>query len=355
MIKLTATEMRKVEKIRMAMLRDLGGVLRQIDSSLGDDVQAMVKKLGRSKWRKADIKKHVSALMDKHYGRAERESLRLVEDASLYAQDYARRIVELAPQNYTAIPPSQVQWLTKQSLGNVKAATSLVRGKSAGAKSLYKGKLKLSKRFHSLADEQARKVSAMVVRSIRESQSVGFASRDIVNAVKLGQRDKLPKLLQDLRKSATRLNSLTDGALKNELVKIKKYMRRINEGGRVGGAYQELVQSLSASKGRPGPAVEKAIARWTHHKQRYYAERIIETETNAAFRASTIDETARNEALVGYIWMLNRSGDRSIGCACEQLDGQSLKVEEARRLQGGAHPFCSCSLDPIFDKEKLLS
>lgn len=355
MIRLDNREMRKVEKMRRAMLRDLAGVLEDMDADLGKDIKAMIKKIKDSGWKKAHVRKHVSELMNKYYGRAERECIKLVEDASLYAEDYARRIIELAPKHYTPIPPSQVAWITKEALGNVKAATSLVVGRSAGTDELYKGMLKLSKRFHGLASEQIRKVSAMVVRAIRETQSVHFASRDIVNLVKLGANEKLPKVLRDLRKAASKLNNLTGGELKSELIKIKRYMRRINEGGRVGGAYQELIQSLTNARGEPGPAIEKAISTWTHHKQRYYAERIIETETNAAFRAATIDEVSENQALVGFRWMLNRSSARSFGCACEQLDGQALRPDEARRLQGGAHPFCSCSLDPIFDKEILLS
>lgn len=355
MISLDSREMKKVEKIRRAMLRDLAGVIGDIDEDLGRDIKVMIRRVKKAKWKVSEVRKEVSRLMDSHYGRAERECIKLVEDAASYAQDYARRIIELAPKHYTPIPPSKVAWISKEALGNVKAATSLVVGRSAGTDKMYKGMLKLSKRFHGLANEQTRKVSSMVVRAIRESQSINFASRDIVNLIKLGNNKKLPKVLRDLRQAASKLNALTGGELKDELVKIKRYMRRINEGGRVGGAYQELIQKLSTARGEPGPAVERAISTWTHHKQRYYAERIIETETNAAFRASTIEEVSENTALVGFYWVLNRSSVRSFGCACEQLDGQALKPDEARRLQGGAHPFCSCSLDPIFDKEILLS
>lgn len=343
------------------MLRDLAKALDDTDKLLARDVRAYVRRLRDDGWTREAVRKHTSWLMGRHYGRAERQAIQMVEDSALYAEDYVRRIEELSPMHFRPLPPSEIRWMSSQALGNVDAAKSLVYGRSAGATAPYEGKLRLGKRLHALSESRTRKVSSYVIRAIREAQDVGYASRELVElgGIGRGKAGRLPKVIKELQESARKLNRWTDGGLDKEIKQLERYIKKINEGGTVGKAYREMIDSLVVQrrmgKGVPGKAVEKAVGRWVHYKERYYAERIIETETNTAFRASQIDRTKGNRALVGYIWRLSRSAGRDFGCQCETLDGETLRVKQAEQLVGGVHPFCSCYLEEVWDTERLFA
>jgi hypothetical protein len=341
------------------MIRDLAKSLDDTDELLAADIRKFLTRVKKAGWKTDAVKKHTQWLIARHYGRAERNTIHMVEDAASYAEDYVRRIGELSPMHYRPLPASEIKFLTGNALGNVDAAKSLVYGRSAAAKAPYKGVLRLSRRLHTLSGDRARKVSSYVVRAIREAQNVGYASRELVELGGLGRKAKLPKLLEELREAASGLNRWAQGELQPQIRRLEKYIKGINEGGTVGKAYRELIDSLvkqrRLGKGVPGEAVEKSIGRWVHYKERYFAERIIETETNAAFRASQVAQSNENPGLIGYIWHLSRTSGREFGCQCETLDGKTLKPKEAEGLIGGVHPFCSCYLEEIWDYDKILT
>ena len=128
------------------------------------------------------------------------------------------------------------------------------------------------------------------------------------------------------------------------------------------------------------PGIDRAIRQQVSFKQKYNAERILRTETMAAYKADQVLSDQKHDFVVGYIWRMNRAaragfvrrrtsksgriigakkyrrGGRRRRCVCEALAGKRLSKEavagKTARLM--AHPHCMCWLEPVMS-QKLLS
>jgi hypothetical protein len=219
---------------------------------------------------------------------------------------------------------------------------------------------------------------------MREAQSLDFASRELVSnwprmvsptslgTGPIGYQGEFPKILRTLRDHIHNIGQLTGDELKPELEKIQRYMLRLKQGGRVRQAYAELCHDLAEEKS--GPA---AIEKWAHQKQRYQAERILETEQHAAFRSRQVEQGERKPWIIGYKWHMNsgrhrkwlytkpgrhrksaesRKNPKLKGkhCICEVMDGEVVSVEEYKeRWIAGGHPHCCCYFEEVFDLDKM--
>jgi hypothetical protein len=130
----------------------------------------------------------------------------------------------------------------------------------------------------------------------------------------------------------------------------------------------------------PEQRLTKAVQRFTHHKQRMAAERILNTEAQHAFKQAGLDRNEGKPWIKGYVWEMNRglhgrftkrkpgrprkfgvfkSGKRKgkgrYHCICETMQGRMLTPSEARNWTQGGHPNCGCRLRPVYDESRMMS
>jgi hypothetical protein len=225
--------------------------------------------------------------------------------------------------------------------------------------------------------------------------------KELLNAVPgFGEAYKVaPKTLTRFTKAVERMGTLLDVKTSKELKQLEKYVERLKEGGRVQSAYREVIQDLTkygpqqktvkylrrTRKGvvkvkrritLPGDRIQKAIQKFTHHKQRMAAERILNTESQHAFRLGGLDRNEGKPWIIGYRWEMNRglhsrfrkrtkvrrhrkpARKRKFGgkrCICEVMQGKVLKPAEAREWAQGGHPNCGCRLKPVYDEARMMT
>jgi hypothetical protein len=191
------------------------------------------------------------------------------------------------------------------------------------------------------------------------------------------------------------METLLDVDHSKELKRLEKYVARLKEGGRVQSAYREVIQDLTKydpkqthveyiRKGKkvrrritpPEQRLTKAVQKFTHHKQRMAAERILNTESQTAFRSAGLDRNEGKPWIIGYRWEMNRglhsrfrkrtkvkrhrkpARKRKFGgkrCICEVMQGKVLSPTEVREWPQGGHPNCGCRFKPVYDESKMMT
>jgi hypothetical protein len=260
-------------------------------------------------------------------------------------------------------------------LGQAKPVTT---GDKLAVKNLYRytGDLSLSTRMHGPVAEQSREATRVILRQIRESESLGSASREIHRLLKdkvgapPGGGEKLPKLMQQLSdagKALAKGDPRARDQINATLKRINKYQRQLRSGRTVQNGYVELLERLKSPKVR-AETIANAVDSWSYWKQRYHAEKWMRTESAAAYRTSQIEGDLDKPWVVGYKWLLFAAGHAkwvktkpgnltAYGgkhCICEQMHGQILSKEVALQYPRGGHPHCMCSLRPVFDLDKMV-
>lgn len=242
----------------------------------------------------------------------------------------------------------------------------------------------LSRRLHGAAADNTRTTRRAISRSLREADNMNKAGRDLVRAMRkpgvseLGQNQALTKPLRRLQSAGRRLTALGasgDATARREarrefnaaFARIKREaQKRIDRRG----GYAELIQIVE-KRGVVG--VNRALSRWLDEKQRFNAERITETETQAAYRAREYEQVSKLRYVTHFIWHLNRAsrrkyvrrtkprpirrkgkkgGKKTRRCVCETYDGQKFPIEVAKDYPRGGHPFCRCWYEYIFNTGK---
>ncbi|MHC4619977.1 MAG: hypothetical protein ACYTEQ_19705 [Planctomycetota bacterium] len=261
----------------------------------------------------------------------------------------------------------------------------------------------LSRRLHGSAADNTRSTRKAMTRMIREGRDLDSAGRELIRELRrvgpnesLGQRQRLTKALRKMQRAGRRLAELGDGdkpAARREWRKQLDAIRR--QAARLAdkrGAYAEFIQKLEGTRPRIGKvqartltpeqlarkwdaarakATDKALGRWLDEKQRYNAERIVETETNAAYRAREYEQA--QPYITHFIWHLNRGarkayvrrtkprpirrkgkkgGRKARRCVCESFDGQKFPIEVAKDYPRGGHPWCRCWYEYIYNTGK---
>ncbi|MFH1603552.1 MAG: hypothetical protein ABIH03_06570, partial [Pseudomonadota bacterium] len=252
----------------------------------------------------------------------------------------------------------------------------------------------LSKRLHNSAALNIADTERAIGTAIREASNLNKAGRDLINVLNqagtpLSANRKLTKPLQRLRDAGRKLQSLSvnqgdPDALKAATAEFDASFRRIKKiaASRVDsrGGYVELRQIIE-KRGVDG--LDKALDRWLDEKQAYHAERIVETETAAAYRAREIDQHSGKSYITGAYWRRNpgmvsldkrrkkdiaqsrrtlRAGKRGKRktkgrpCqVCPSLADQWFPVEFLRDYPRGAHPNCRCWFEWTYSSGGLSS
>jgi hypothetical protein len=405
-VRLPKSEWNKVQRLRSQMLDDLVAAADEVGAALDGDVAKVVKRIKASNYNRDVIERETRKLMDRHYGRlGEVLGTQVANAASLadryneIVQAYARqRIRRHAPKTLSdaAIDtllrrgrPLAKSALATEVLLSQPASTPL---KFVGDRVLathvepWKQVRVLSPKLHGRAVKASREITTQVVAASREAKNLTRASTDLIREVRkagkgeLGGKARVSKLVEQVEKAGQNLNRRGgEEALaewRKARAKLRKYIRRLDEGGRIRSSLVELLQRTSADSAK---GIDRAITQHAAFTQKYQAERILKTETMANFKGRQVLQDQRHDWIVGYIWRMNRGarrgfvrrrtgksgrivgakkyrrGGRRRRCVCEELDGKRLSKDAVagRDARLMAHPHCMCWLEPVMDKRRL--
>ena len=356
-LKIPNSQDARIKAIRKAYLDNILETVRGVNAGMAASVEDALARIARLGWTQHAVRREFSALYSVYGSRVHRAVLGLVRDAANYGAVYADRLVQFGVTDAEVIQPHAVKWALKAGSGNSEAVIAHVKARTAGARRAFSGRLTLSDRLHRMVGREQREVTTRTLRAIREGQSLGFASRELTSASAGFAQDleRLPKLVDKAVRSARRMEQLTGVDLSKDLRALRRYASRLKPGGRMQSAYSELLAKLEKFdvKKTSGSQMTKALEGFTHQRQRYAAERLLRTESETAFRQARIARDDGKTWLKGYMWRLRRGG--TIGCICETMNGKLLTAAEARAWAAGGHPNCSCTFEPVYDTEAMLS
>ncbi len=354
-LKVPSTQDARIKVIRKAHLDSILEAVRSINVGMAASVREAIDRISRGGWTQFAVRREMRALYQVYGSRVQRQLVDLVADAADFGSQYADRLVRFGVTDAQTIPPSAIKWALTAGSGNSAAVIALIKSRSAGGRKAFSGRLTLSDRLHKMTTREAREVTTRTLRAIREGQSLGFASRELVRGGFAQDLENLPKLMRKVVRSARRMEGLTGVDLSKDLRALRRYASRLKAGGRMQAAYVELLDKLQGfdPKKTEGAQLNKALDGFVHQRQRYAAERVLRTEAETSFRQARLARDEGKTWLKGYIWRLQRGG--SIGCICESLNGKLMKPAEARAYAGGGHPDCSCTLEPVYDTQAMLS
>lgn len=366
---------------------------------LRKEVADAVERMRAADFSRDVVQRELQWLSQGHYAKARKIIVRQIEDAVFLADRYAdlmdyyqarERIRGFGAGKAELINATDRAFLgSHQSLGSAESATAWAmnrrRALSRAPETVLRGErlpatrgtgsLSLSGRLHGSQTANSRTLGAIVERGIREGQTLDTATRELIDMVdstggKIGGNKRLPKLLLDLRKAG---EELADGggpeaqkAWDRTIRRLIRYTEGLAPGSTVQSGYVELLERVN----KAGPkAVDKALEGWMYRWQKGAAERIVNTETQTAYRLRQQQIDARRPWIEAYTWRMNatvharfasyrkkpRKGKRAGRgrCDCEIYDGQRVSVEWVRARPQGLHPNCACRAVPIISYKTL--
>jgi hypothetical protein len=405
-VRLPESEWNKVQKLRSQMLDDLVAAADEIGAALDGDVARVVARIKAAGYKPEVIEREVSRMMQRHYSRLGdvlagqiREAATLADRYTEIVQAYARqRIRRHAPK---VLSDSAIDLLLRRGrpLAKSALATEVLLSQPARTPLKFVGDRVLathvepwrdvrvlSSKLHGRAVAASREVTTQVVAATREAKQLTRASTDLIRAVRktgageLGGKAQVGKLVERVERAGLALNRRGGEEALAEWRKarqqLRKYIRRLDEGGRVRSSLVELLQRTSSESAK---GIERAVTQHAAFKQKHAAERLVKTETLANLKGRQVLQDQKHNWIVGYIWRMNRAsrrgfvkrrtgksgriigakkyrkGGRRRRCVCEELDGKRLSKDavagkDARLM---AHPHCMCWLEPVMDKRRL--
>jgi hypothetical protein len=370
----------RILEVRREFLTRIVEAIEESNAGLAEGVREAIDRIAARKWTRKAIKQELGKLYAKYQTRVESNLIDLVRDSTTYGERYAERIERYGLMGAATIPKSEVQW-AYEAKGGARAVAAYVKQRAAAAKKLFQGELTLSDRLHKMTRRELRDVTRRVLTAIREGRAIGEVGRELLDAVPgLGEAYKVPpKTLTRFTKAVRRMETLLDVDHSKELKRLEKYVARLKEGGRVQSAYREVIQDLTKYDPKTPKAQAKltrAVQKFTHHKQRMAAERILNTESQTAFRSAGLDRNEGKPWIIGYRWEMNRglhsrfkkrtkvkrhrkpARKRKFGgkrCICEVMQGKVLTPAEVREWLQGGHPNCGCRFKPVYDESKMMT
>lgn len=252
----------------------------------------------------------------------------------------------------------------------------------------------LSRRLHGASSLNRKLTEKAVYQGIREASNINKAGRDLISELRKGgtelaKNQRLTKPLKRLKKAGRKLNLMSVNSSDTEALKKarKEWNSSFKQIERIAarnvdrrGGYAELT-GIIRKQGSKG--LDKALSRWLEEKQAYHAERLVETETSAAYRAREYEQHANKPYIVGFWWRRSasmvkldtrrkqdisrarslrrrgKSGKRKTKgrpcTVCPSLADQRFPVEYAREYPRGAHPQCRCWYEWIYDENALAN
>lgn len=236
----------------------------------------------------------------------------------------------------------------------------------------------ISKDLHVRAAKAAQEVVSQGMTAVREAKSLTEAATKLIHQVegrivgarttktRLGQGLKQTRLMADLERAGNALNARGGPrALKDwqaVRTRLRAYMRRLDESGRIKFSFLDLLQRTSDTSAK---GINRALEQHAAFRQKYVAERIVRTEEATEFKRAQFAEDDKDPRIIGYYWRMMRAARRgyvkrtkvpksgkSKRCVCELLDGTRVSKERAREKPMG-HPHCMCVFEPIFERVRF--
>lgn len=393
-----------MRKLRGSLLDNLADAADELGASLDGDVRKAIAAIKRGKHTDVVIRRETRKLTTRHTGRLAKTLAGQVKHAASLAKRYAEIMNAMAAQGRKGEPLTAFATETAIRTGKHRARQALAPEVLLNQKGrtptrfvgdhILKDNVNpwrqvrvLSKELHGRALRAADDISTQVIAATREAKSLTESATSLIRVVRatgkgeLGQGAELSQLMKDVEKAGKALNQRGSAADLKEWQRLRRQMekkvKRLAEGGRT---QSSLIELLQRTKKDSAKGIDRAMRQQVAFKQKYNAERILQTETLAAYKADQVLSDQKHDFVVGYIWRMNRAaragfvrrrtsksgriigakryrrGGRRRRCVCEELNGKRLSKEAVagRTARLMAHPHCMCFLEPVMSK-KLLS
>jgi hypothetical protein len=405
-VQLPASQWNRVQQLRARMLADLADTVADLGLDLEADTNRVIRRIKASGYKESVIRRETRWLMGRHYNKNLTKAIAgQVENAATLAVRYAETVeaFALTQREVKPLSYSRASFLVRKGRQTSRAALStevllsqpappVVRKYVADRIMLthvpeWKKVRVLSSKLHGRGVRASREITTQTMAAVREAKQLTAASSDLIRAVRatgageVGGKAELSALMKRVERAGYNLNKRGSEANLLEWQRVRRQMQRkvtrLAQGGRV---QNSLIQILQTTKDTSAKGIDNAIRHHANDVQKYNAERIIKSETLAAYKGDQVLADQKHDFIVGYIWRMNRAarsgfvkrrtsksgriigakryrrGGRRRRCVCEALDGKRLSLETVRgrtaRLM--AHPHCMCTLEPVMDK-RLLS
>jgi hypothetical protein len=404
LVTLPKSQWNRVQQVRGKLLDHLADAVADMGLDLEADVRTAIKAIKRGGYKDRVIKREVRKLMRTHYDRLGKAVAGQVEHAATLATRYAETVETFALTGRAVKPlshsyPSRI---IREGRAGARIALSPEVLLSQPAPRLtpryvadrvmqrevpmWKDARVLSSKLHGRGVKASREIQTQVIAAVKESKQLTEASTSLIRAVRatgkgeLGRGPQLSGLMKRVEKAGEALNRRGSPADLKEWQTVRRLMEkkvaRLADGGRV---QNSLIEILQTTKKDSAKGITRCIKHHANDVQKYKAERIIKSETMAAYKADQVLLDQKHDFVVGYIWRMNRAarsgfvkrrtsksgriigakryrrGGRRRRCVCEELNGKRLSVEMVRGRTARliAHPHCMCYLDPVMDKRRL--
>lgn len=416
----------RVSTIRAAQLDALEDAAAVMDAEIGRAAADAIAKIKASGYSPAVIRRAADAMVGKSHDIARRVLAEQIQDAALYA-DRAGEVMRAweirerlgAGSPTPAVSASEVRRarqsskvgadasMARDTVARLRTPTSAakamreygasgagkkpldprfsgdlaireLRAKTRGAPAIKsRGEVSLSRRLHGSKAKNLTDTRRVIGRVIRETESYDRASSVLVREAKLGGRVKLTKPLKELQHAGRELARAQGGTTEELRAATKAWDRSFSRikgiAGKLSderGGYKELIQDLHGAKVQ---RLDSALEKWLSQKQRANADRIVKTETSAAYRAREWKHNSKKSYITGAYWRLNKGGRRGFEkrtkptlrptkakwkagkrCVCELLAGEFFSKDAIREYPRMGHTHCLCWWEWSYDREELL-
>ena len=413
-------------EIRDAQIDAVEEAAEKLDERLGAAAHESIQRIKASGYKAAVIRQEVKRIVANTKSEVAKVVAEQIQDAALYADraDEVIRAWEIktrlnAGSIGEAISPSEVRRARAGSKVGSEAAIARERvaalrtpmkasealrkfGADAGKKPIdprFTGdkaiqtvrkmdptaiksasEVSLSRRLHGASAANLDDVNRAIGRVIRESTNYDAAQKVLIKDAQLGGKVKLTKPLENLRDAGRRLAKASAGGDQEALRKatkewdrqfrgIEKLASRLKD-ERSG--YRELLQDLRGAKVKN---LDNALDKWLSQKQRYNANRIVNTEAAAAYRARELKLNEGKKYITGAYWRLNTGARRGFvkrikptlkpskskswkkgnRCICEMMAGEFFSMAAIRDYPRMGHPHCLCFWEWTYDRSELVN
>jgi hypothetical protein len=423
-------QLERIQIIRGAHLDAIDEALDTVDEAIAADARRTMARIRKSGYNPGVIRRETRRLARRNNDRVRQAVAQQVQHAALLGERVGEVITAFSiaerlkgPDVPVFVPPSAVK--RAQELGSVGSEAALtrvslarlrtpmevsealrkhggnagkipIRGSGPGVTQLRTfrkaGQIKdaseigLSARLHGSAAKNVASTEKAVNNIIRAGTNYDKAQKDLIREVAdagetLGARQRIPAHIKRLEKAGRELRILETGPksaynreqydrTKREWDRAIKAIERkaLQQVDKRGGT-RELLQIVQ-KQGTKG--LDKALQRWTDEKQRYNADRIVSTESSAAYRAREYNGVKDKKYVTGAYWRLNRGARRKyvkrvkprkkskkgmagMRCVCEGLADQLYPKAVIKDYPRMGHPYCNCFWEYVYDREKMFS
>ena len=413
-VELAEREIERVEQMRDAVMRHAQEAVEEMAPSIQRDAARAIDRIVKSKYNRRVVRRELKRLTDGHFRQIRSELASQLDDISRMVTRYQtdRRAWLLAHRKdadpsddfvsryrsyfeaaygapaVRAALVSQIAKVRRRSVPSPRTAGEKVMAREMRP---WRKEHSLSLRLHHANREAQRQIHSHVARMIREGRAFQDANELLLGAMKatgksLGGRE-VPAYLRELERAGNALLKLQEPSKRDaamhaeyeqarkrwraERRKLRRYADRLASGGKVQNA---LIEVLQRTEKEAVGNLPRALEVYVGQKHQYIAERILETETQTAFRAMEAEEGAQTPGLVGYVWHLQRGARRDFAkrtkprriklrsgkrtrrkrrCVCEIMDGKKISVEYLQEYPQGGHPHCMCWFEPVYDRKLM--